>query len=375
MAHKLLRRVALSGGLLSMVLVGLPQTAMGATAIPARNITITITDSGFDKSDYTAGYSGSTPDDGASIIFVNNGTSVHTAQTVPGAKDLGATFGAATTPLGGVRACFVAVGNGCGPKLQPTNTGGITPGGGTVTLGFQPIMSGADYTLSSGPDCIYGKNPAFDCTPVTLHLVPIASRSGISGTMAGSNFRAVGSADCLASVPPIVPPTGDPYCYANGRDPGTVLGSPSKPVGDTTVTITDIMGFDPTTLYVKDGSTVTWVNKGARVHSVIEKPFTSGPYNGFDFLGGVGIGPGETYSYNFHTYPGWRAQKGTSISANVASFTSFDIVPKSAGGGQTNLIQGCGVPNAKTKVGVKAECGQPAMIGKVITIPTANSFT
>jgi len=352
--------------------IGVPQATVGAAATPPRQVTIIITDSGFEKQDYTAGFSGSTASDQADIIFVNKGTVMHTAQTVPGSPDLGATFGAATDPLGGARACW-ANGAACG-KLMATNTGGIPPNGGTVTLGFMPIMTSYDYTLSSGPDCIYGSNPTFNCTPVMLHLVSIAARSPISGTMGGTVFRPAGSTDCDTTISAIVPPVGDPFCYSSVRDPGTILGSPTKPQGDTTVTINDITGFNPTILYVKDGSNVTWVNKGSRVHGLTEKPTGSAPYNGFDFLGPVGLGPGETYTYNFHTYPGWRKLKGNSISNNVTSMVNLDLIPKAAAGGN-NLLQGCkSIGVTKTKAArFQQECGQPGLLSKVIVIPTASS--
>jgi len=363
MAHTLLRRVSIAGGLLSMLLVGMPQAALGATP-PPRAITVNITDAGFEKPEYSAGFSGSTADDGAVITFANKGTMVHSAQAVPGSNDLGATFANATDGQGGIIPCWSPL--PCA-KLGATNTGGITPGG-SVTFGFQVIQAGADYTLTSGPDCMFGNaTPGFNCTPITIHLVPIGARSPISGTMGGSVIRQAGAADCDTSIP--VP---DPsICFSDVRDPGTILGSPTKPVGDTTVTITDT-GFDPTTTYVKDGSTVTWINKGTLVHSLNQKPFTSGPYNGFDFVGPIGLGPGESFSYNFHTYPGWRQQKGTSISANVVSFTHNDIVSKDMANIQA-LIQGCGVRGRG--LSSVTECGQPGLISKVITVPTANSFT
>lgn len=364
MAHKLIRQAIAAGGLLALTIGGVPQAVMGA-APPPRDLTITITDTGFDKSEYSVGYSGATTDDGAVVTFLNKGTTVHTAQTVPGASDLGATFASATTPDGGNIPCWSPL--PCS-KLRATDTGGIAPNGGTVKLSFQVIQSGATYTLTSGPDCLFGNStPGFSCAPITLHLVPIAARSPISGTMGGSVIRVAGDKSCDPAIP--VP---DPsICFSDIRDPGTILGSPTKPVGDTTVVMTDT-GFDPTTLYVKDGSTVTWVNKGNLVHSLSQKPFNSAPYNGFDFIGPVGLGPGETFTYNFHTFPGWKQQKGTSIVANVISFTHNDIVAKGSANVQS-LLQGCGT-TGRGKPSV-TECGQPGLISKVITVPTANSFT
>lgn len=359
MASTLIRTLLAGGSLLALSAGVAPQAALGA-AVPPRQITINITDKGFDKQDYTVGYSGSTADDGAVVIFTNNGTTVHSAESVPGALDMGATFGAATTAAGTTIPCRAPL--PCA-KLGRTSTGGIEPGG-SVTLGFQVIKSGADYTLTSAPDCLFGNNSStFNCQPVTLHLVPIASRSPISGTMGGSVIRAAGSKDCDPTTQ-----SPDPsICFSDVRDPGTIQGSPTKPLsGSVTVNITDT-GFDPTTLYVSDGTTVTWVNKGSLVHSLNEKPFTSGPYNGFDFIGPIGLGPGDTYSYNFHMYNGWRAQKGTSISANVVSFTHADIVPSSAG------TTGSGAQNQGCRA--RQECGQPGLISKVITVPTKDSVS
>lgn len=51
------------------------------------------------------------------------------------------------------------------------------------------------------------------------------------------------------------------------RDPGWILGSPTKPTsGSIEVTITEEEGFRPTVLDVVQGTTVTWTNKGKLVH-------------------------------------------------------------------------------------------------------------
>src|SRR5438067_11596675 len=101
---------------------------------------------------------------------MNNETTIHSAESVPDALDLGATFGSATDATGTSLACYAPL--SCA-KLGRTSTGGIAPGS-SVTLGFQVVQAGADYTLSSAPDCLFGNSvPGFNCAPITLQLVPI----------------------------------------------------------------------------------------------------------------------------------------------------------------------------------------------------------
>ncbi|MFI5268201.1 MAG: hypothetical protein ACHQ7M_12575, partial [Chloroflexota bacterium] len=232
-----------------------PQVALGATAPPAkpaeRQISITITDKGFEQASYTAAFSPGTSSNGAdsaSVTFVNQGTMIHSAKAVPGSLDEGASQGQRTDSLGNVAAC--QRGAACS-KTGITDTGAIEPGG-SASLGFAPPDStGVTYTLTSANDCLFGNStPSFDCTPITLKIVAIGS-SSLGGTFPGSLIRPAGSADCDRNLAPVIPADGGPaFCYADSRDPGKIAGSPAKPLGDTTVHITDF-GMDPTLVYVK----------------------------------------------------------------------------------------------------------------------------
>jgi plastocyanin len=344
LASKSIRALLAGCGLLALTAGMAPQAALGA-APPPREITVTITDKGFDKTDYTVGYSpGTNPSggDNARVTFVNKGTTVHSATAVPGSLDEGAAFGQRVDSLGNVSACFMNL--SCA-NTGRTDTGGIEPGG-SVTLGFSPYDPVVTYTLTSSVDCLFGNStPGFNCSPISIKVVSIAPRSGLSGTFPGSVLRPAGSSDCIPDIPPVIPTEGPAYCFSAVRAPGNVSGSPSKPLGDTTVSITDF-GYDPTLVYVKAGSTVTWVNKGARVHSV-QKKGPQAPPDGYHNLTSPGLGPGETYSYFFPA--------GSSV--NYQSNTALDFVPQSMAGFAPPT--GC----VKGKL-----CGQPAMVGRVAVV-------
>lgn len=73
--------------------------------------------------------------------------------------------------------------------------------------------------------------------------------------------------------------------------PVLAIGGQSAMADDATVKMTD-QGFDPPTLSIQRGGTVTWVNNGSKVHSATSKtaavPFDIG-----------GVGPGQAVSLNF----------------------------------------------------------------------------
>jgi len=342
MSNKLLRRVLAAGGVLSLLAVGLPQVAMAAA--PERSATVVLTDSGFDKHEYTIGYSGGTAVDNGELTFVNKGNVVHAVRSVPGTLDQGVAFGRRVDALGNDRPCWQPL--PCG-KYGALDTGGIDPGG-SVTLGFRPYNAPVDYTITSATDCLYGNSTGFDCTPVTVHVVSIPARSAISGTLWGSVLRTAGNTDCLADKLPIVPDIGAAYCFSAVRDTGELKGSPRAALGDTTVEITDL-GFNPTLVYVKAGSTVTWVNHGSRVHSV-QKKGPQAPPDGYHNLTSPGLAPGETYTYTF------PAGASTNYQSNVQSDL---VLPANAGN-----AGGFAPPTAgRGKYG-----GEPAMIGRVAVV-------
>jgi hypothetical protein len=353
-AHKLIRQLLTCGGILGLVAVATPQAALGAAAHKVqRTITINITDSGFEQQSYTVGFTPGTSSNGADsgqVTFVNNGTAVHSARVIPGTPDAGASFGQRTDALGGVVAC--PMGRACG-KMGATNTGGIDAGG-AVSLGFAPINAGVTYALTSANDCLFGNQTSgFDCTPVELKVVSIPASGSLSGTFPGSVLRPNDSAECLPTVPAVVPSDGPAFCFSAVRDPGSVNGSPKAPLGDTRIEITDF-GYSPTLVYVKAGSTVTWVNTGERVHTV-QKKGPQAPPDGYHNLTSNGLDTGESYSYTF--------TKGSST--NYQSNTALDFVPSSISG--FSVAAGC-LNNASVIQRKGKFCGQPAMVGRVAVV-------
>lgn len=80
---------------------------------------------------------------------------------------------------------------------------------------------------------------------------------------------------------------------SHGAGPSTNASVPSAPVAGDAVTITDFK-FDPPSLSVKAGTTVTWTNKDEEPHSVVA--------SGGAFRSST-MGTGATFSYTF-TAPG-----------------------------------------------------------------------
>ncbi len=345
------KRTLLIGSCAVMMLsLGLPQVSLaaeapaGGTAKPKPRIDwtvkITVTDTGFDKQEYWVGDAPGTNVDHAEMIFVNAGSDVRAIKSVPGSRDEGVSFGYRLDRLGTPLACWAPV--NCA-KSGPLDTGGIEPGG-LVSLGAHPYDLPVDYTVTSATDCLYGHNPEFNCAPVTIHVVNKTKRSGISGTMPGSVLRPAGSPDCVR--PAVTPDVGPDYCVAAVRIATTPGGSTKAPLGNTTVKITDF-GFEPTVVYVKPGSVVTWVNEGQRVHSIYKKG-PQAPPDGYHNLTSPGLAPGESWSYLFPA----------DSSVNYQSNVQDDIIPNelSGGAGGQKPSGGCGS---------RKYCGQPAMVGRV----------
>jgi plastocyanin len=301
---------------------------------------IDVSDTGFAKQEYTVGDAGGTNVDHAELVFVNTGKEVHAIKSVPGAVDEGVSFGYRLDSLGRPLACFAPL--NCA-KSGALDTGGIEPGG-TVSLGAHPYNVPVDYTVTSATDCLYGNNTAFNCAPVTIHVVSKSKRSDISGTMPGSVIRPAGSSDCPGAA--ITPDIGPDYCFSAVRLATKPAGSSKSPLGDTTVKITDF-GFEPSLVYVKPGSTVTWVNTGERVHSVIKKG-PQAPPDGYHNLTAPGLAPGESWSYTFPA----------DSSVNYQSNVQDDIVPN-------DLAGGAGGQKPSGGCGKRKYCGQPGMVGRV----------
>ncbi len=357
MTHVLIRQVVTAGAIAGLVMLSLPRAALGAVPAAAspkasprpkieRSTTVSVTDSGFDKQSYTVGSSWIPGNDEAGkVTFVNKGTKVHSATAEPGSFNFGVAFGNRTDAAGTVLPCFPGQ-SSCGSG--GLNTGGIDPGG-SVTLALAPLNKPVTYTFTSATDCLFGNStPSFNCAPATIKVVGLAPATPLSGTLPGSVLRPAGSPDCIVALPPVIPSDGStPFCYSAARKPGSLAGSPKKPVGDTMVKITDF-GFDPTITYVKPDSTVTWVNAGTRVHTVQQKPIWSYPADGFHTISSGGLAPGQSYTYYFPA----------GVSANYQSAAELDIVRPSMNGG-------FGGPPCIPKLQGTSTCGQPAMIGAV----------
>ncbi len=188
---------------------------------------------------------------GGTVTWTNIGANVHTA-----------------TSLGGGSNQF--------------DTGGISPGQrASFTFGVP-----GTYIYSSYPDCIaVGDTRGFQC---------------------GSFLVVVTNAPPVAAAPNLPPVAGASPVAASTPLPVVA------PAANTNITIDDQNGFQPQTLTVKVGQTVTWTNQGMNVHSAVSNynqgswylqpapaPFDSG-----------GLGNGQQYSFTF-TVPGTYNYKST----------------------------------------------------------------
>lgn len=245
---------------------------------PSRHVVVNISDTGYDKSSYTVSTTSGTGNglntDAGTIEFKNTGTMVHTATLYPGSGNL---FVAEASKQSCSRSKCASNG--------PLDTGGISPGQSVVVgLGYQT----GKIKFSSATDCpVWGNSTAgFDCTPVSLTVKSTPQQQLISGSMEGTvRHNADGTLSLVRTL-------------------NTVKGSSKNPLtGNVTVTIDDENGYDPTTLYVLAGTTVTWVNNGQEVHAV--RPRGPGPatVDWVTLLDSGGLGPGDSYSYTFDCGP------------------------------------------------------------------------
>jgi hypothetical protein len=306
MPNKLLRRLSIAGSILFGVTLLTAPASFAADAKPNPNgdlgstregdaakpvprvITINVSDTGFDKKEYTvytaAGQSGDYKDQ---VILNNTGTMVHTATIMPGDPN---TLKALIGP---------DCSNGCKRGRFKTtrifDTGGVAAGE-TFTFMF---VSGADYSFTSATDCLNGNStPGFDCTPSVIHVKGQQSTNLNDYTSAGTGIAAVGDPDCMVNVPAVRPNIGPAFCRLPFKRWSKTVGTSSKPVGDITSTIDDLTGFDPSVIYVQDGGTITWVNNGTRVHSVIFQTAAS-TSDWTNKIDSGGLAPGASYSYTF----------------------------------------------------------------------------
>jgi plastocyanin len=297
---------ALASAAVGVSMLAAPSAGLAAGPAPTptpvpRTITITVSDTGFDKKDYTvytcSGCSGGYKDQ---VTVANTGNLVHSATIEPGDPN---TLKALIGPN-----CFPVCQNtgGMGRKFKSStifDTGGIGPGQ-SYTFEF---TNGGDFTFTSAPDCLNGNStPGFDCSPEVIHVKSQQAEvtQGLQGLFAYSTGGGIGIAaaddpQCMSTVPVIVPSDGTvPFCRLPFKRWGRFLGTPEKPVGDTAVTIGDLTGFDPGFLWIRDNSTLTWTNKGTRVHTVTAQ----GQSQTSDYshpIDSGGLAPDQTYSYTF----------------------------------------------------------------------------
>lgn len=239
-----------------LVIVGTPPVATpgGGTPASPSPITVPVGQTVNQNATVSISESGFSPAQvtivaGGSVNFVNHGSNVHTA--VSGAIQPGPP---------------VLVGNS-GPVLSstplPFDTGGLGPGESKLIV-FPTIGT---YTYSSATDCQNGNNnPTFNCSgPYTLDVV-----------------QAPVGAVTTAAAPPFSGPT---------------------------IYIRD-SGYDPASLTVKAGQTVTWLSLSTTAHSVassdMNPPFDSG-----------GITTGGTFTVTFQT-PGTYHYHSTADPAGSA---------------------------------------------------------
>jgi plastocyanin len=294
-----LKRGRLLGSLLgvaSLLAFALPVAAEAPAAVPAdgvevagkpMKVTITVSDSGFDKTDYTV-YKYESPYKDY-VTIVNAGALTHTATLVPGQN------------AAWMFTCFPScdrksTNDRKGKQYGIFDTGGLTAGE-DVSGAF--INTGT-YRFTSATDCMNGnKTPGFDCTPVTIHVKSFDSGSladAVNGTAMLAPTRD-NLSKCVSYRP--MSDGGPALCFQSGWTAGRIAGSEKHPLsGNVTVHIDDVNGYDPAQVFVTPDTTVTWVNDSkSRAHSITKNGPLSDRYNGFDPLESPGIGPGESWSY------------------------------------------------------------------------------
>ena len=355
-----------SAGLL-LLAAAAPQAALADKAAP-RTATVTITDAGFDKPVYTVGDGGGTHDaDKPTVTFINKGTVVHAVKTVPGTLDQGVKLGYVTNAHGQTTlACWVDSPCPDGGFAQVLDTGGIEPGG-SVTFGFDPLDLPTDYVISSATDCMFGnKTPGFDCTPSKIHISDhVQGLTPLSSAMKGSWIAPVGDPNCRTDIAPVDPAIGPSFCYTKIGIPGRVEGSSKHPLNGAEIDITDF-GYDPAQVYVTVGSTVTWVNKGQRVHSVKEGGGSTRGADNFHLMTSPGLGPGESFSYTFTSF---TANDPAAPPTSFSSSVDLDLMPTWYGSTNVNSNDNA-LPHCNSKHG-GVSCGTPVMTGTVHVIDTS----
>ena len=276
-------RVLPALAILGLTLAAAPAAAADGSAT-SRQITVTITDAGFDQPTYTVATSRSTPSDVGLITIVNHGTTTHTATRVPGSAPLKVGFGSIN---------FFA---GQTTNLVDFDSGGLAPGQ-SLTYGLPYPGS---YQFTSATDCLNGnKSARFNCAPVNLQVADVPPAGSTAGPVAGAAI----DQSSLTCVKVLLQPGTPQLCLSQSRQPGQTLGSPAAGVADSTIVVDDEGGFQPSVIYLKAGSTVTWLNKGQQVHDVAQATGAGAP-DGFHPLDSGVLQPGASFSYSYSCPPG-----------------------------------------------------------------------
>jgi plastocyanin len=232
---------------------GPPPAPPGTTLV--QSATISITDSGFQPSSVALS-SGGNPSSIATLTFVNNGTTVHTAIT--GASQM------------------------VDQRFPPEafDTGGLAPGE-SRTVGF--IQAGT-YAFNSAVDCLNGNsNPQFDCG--TPHSITVVIKAPVGANVAAPPPPFAGSAVYIKDDAGFEPANlaikpGQTVTWLNlGHTPHNVSSDSSIP-------------FDSGGMGVGSVFSVTFPNPGAyRYHSSTEPIWSGSQITGYQFNGTIVVQP------------------------------------------------------------------------------------
>ena len=153
--------------------------------------------------------------------------------------------------------------------------GGGGGGGGTAPAGADVRMAGRVFrpqtiTVQAGESIVFLNDDGRD------HTVTARDRSFDSGIMSPGadyvrTFSAAGTYEYFCAIHPDM--VGTVLVEGPGGAPPPPPPPPPSPPGSADVTIVDF-GFGPATLTVTAGSTVSWVNSGAALHTVTARDGT-----------------------------------------------------------------------------------------------------
>jgi nitrite reductase (NO-forming) len=130
---------------------------------------------------------------------------------------------------------------------------------------------------------------------ILTHSMKDATKGGLGILKVGNPDS--GESNQAATKP--LPNTSSPSPSAQpGTDAGTSTNQPADNTAATeehTIHLTSLFAFSPSTLTVKAGTTVTWVNDDSTIHTVVGDTFDSRNEKK------DGLGKGDTFSYTFNT--------------------------------------------------------------------------